>query len=78
MSIQYTATGFKPTTSQTWVVSHNNYARASALRHCIVHAFNGYWQNDQMNMSFKPHKIIKIQSILKRFNEWRNGLNRTE
>ena len=31
ISIQYTAPGFEPTTSQTWVVSHNHSTRAPAL-----------------------------------------------
>ena len=31
MSIQYTAPGIKPTTFQTWVVTHNHYTRAFAL-----------------------------------------------
>ena len=30
MSIQYTAPGFEPTTSQTLVISHNHYTRAPA------------------------------------------------
>ena len=42
MSIQYTALGFKPTTSWTRVVTHNHYTRAPAQDRSILKLFN-YW-----------------------------------
>ena len=34
-SIQYTAPGFEPITSQAWVISHNHWTRAPTLS-CFV------------------------------------------
>ena len=40
MSIQYTALRFKPTTNQTWVVTHNHWTRAPAWsKHKYVNLF---------------------------------------
>ena len=40
MSIQYTAPRFKPTTNQTWVVTHNHWPRAPAWsKHKYVNLF---------------------------------------
>ena len=36
MFIQYSGPGFEPTTSWTWVVSHNHYTRAPALNNGVL------------------------------------------
>ena len=56
MPIQYMAPGFKPTTSQTWVVSHNHYTWAPTLSaHCFQpNVTRKRWEKEAVNDLFCP------------------------
>ena len=72
-SIQYTAPGFKPTTSWTWIISHNHSTRAPCLILCFqvtnattmailnVHSLWWWWCNG-LFLTMKPQ--VRNQDLM--------------